>query len=150
MSNFKPTTLKLLEGNPGCRPLNKNEPKPNPIIPECPIWLEPDAKKEWKRITPELERLGLLTLVDMSALAGYCQAYSRWKEAEEYITEHGMSFETANGCLMAVPEVSAAQKYLKLCQSFMIQFGLTPAARGRMIVANKEKEDPLEELLRNS
>lgn len=32
----KPTNLKILEGNPGKRPLNLNEPKPIPIAPECP------------------------------------------------------------------------------------------------------------------
>ena len=25
----------------------------------------------------------------MAAFAGYCQAYARWKEAEEFITQHG-------------------------------------------------------------
>ena len=32
----KPTVLKELEGNPGRRPLNKNEPKPNKKAPRCP------------------------------------------------------------------------------------------------------------------
>ncbi len=69
----KPTALKLLEGNPGKRPLPMNEPKPAPTAPKCPSWLHKDAKKEWKRISTELERLGLLTQVDMAALAGYCE-----------------------------------------------------------------------------
>ena len=32
----KPTALKLLEGNPSRRALNKNEPQPPTSIPECP------------------------------------------------------------------------------------------------------------------
>lgn len=82
----KPTAVKELEGNPGKRPLNKNEPKPKQIAPKCPSWLEPDAKKEWRRLSKELETMGLLTQVDMAAFAGYCQAYARWKEAEEFIS----------------------------------------------------------------
>ena len=39
----KPTALKVLEGNPGKRPLNENEPKPERKAPECPSWLEPEA-----------------------------------------------------------------------------------------------------------
>jgi phage terminase small subunit len=39
----------------------KNEPKPKQIAPKCPSWLEPDAKKEWRRLSKELESMGLLT-----------------------------------------------------------------------------------------
>jgi len=66
---LKPTAIKILEGNPGKRPLNLNEPKPLQIAPECPDWLLDEAKKEWKRLAPELERLGLLTILDMAAFA---------------------------------------------------------------------------------
>lgn len=70
----KPTGIKGLEGNPGKRPLNKNGPKPKKIAPKCPAWLLPDAKKEWRRLSKELETIRLLTGVDMDAFAGYCQA----------------------------------------------------------------------------
>lgn len=86
----KPTAIKLLEGNPGKRPLNKSEPKPKKGAPKCPAWLLPEAKKEWKRMAEQLELLGLLTAVDMTAFAGYCQSYARWKVAEEFITKHGL------------------------------------------------------------
>ena len=36
----KPTALKVLEGNPGKRPLNLYEPTPEGDLPECPEWLE--------------------------------------------------------------------------------------------------------------
>ena len=45
----KPTAMKVLEGNPGGRPLNKNEPKPDKKAPRCPAWLEEEAKKECHR-----------------------------------------------------------------------------------------------------
>ena len=73
----KPTALKVLEGNPGGRPLNPNEPKPAKKAPRCPSWLEDEAKKEWKRMGKTLEQMGLLTEMDMAAFAGYCQAYAR-------------------------------------------------------------------------
>ena len=40
-----PTAIKVLEGNPGKRPLNANEPKPKKKAPRCPSWLEDEAKK---------------------------------------------------------------------------------------------------------
>ena len=85
----KPTALKVLEGNPGHRPLNKKEPMPKGRLPRCPDWLEDDAKKEWKRLGKVLAEMGMLTHLDMMAFAGYCQAYARWKGAEEFITQHG-------------------------------------------------------------
>lgn len=83
----KPTAVKALEGNPGKRSLNTGEPKPEKKAPRCPAWLEGEAKKEWKRMAGQMEKLGILTEIDMAAFAGYCQAYARWKEAEEFITQ---------------------------------------------------------------
>ncbi len=90
----KPTAIKELEGNPGKRPLNGHEPVPPKSTIRCPNWLETEAKKEWKRLAPALEAMGVLTAVDITAFAGYCQAYARWKEAEEFITQHGSIFQT--------------------------------------------------------
>ncbi len=128
----KPTAIKLLEGNPGKRPLNKNEPKPKKDVPKCPSWLLPEAKKEWKRMAEQLELLGLLTAMDMTAFAGYCQSYARWKEAEDFITKHGSIFKTPSGYVQQVPHVSIAQSNLKIMRDFCSEFGLTPAARSRL------------------
>lgn len=146
----KPTAIKVLEGNPGKRPLNKNEPKPEKKAPKCPTWLEPEAKKEWRRMSKTLEAIGVLTQVDASAFAGYCQAYARWKEAEEFLSKHGTIFKTPSGYIQQVPQVSIAQTYLKIMKDFCSEFGLTPAARSRISVSTVEgsSEDPMEDILR--
>ena len=54
-----PTAIKELEGNPGKRPLNEAEPKPAKKAPLCPKWLEPEAKKEWRRLSKQLEQIGV-------------------------------------------------------------------------------------------
>ena len=74
-----PTALKELEGDrgKGRRPLNKDEPRPSQTNVKCPNWLMPEAKKEWKRLSPSLIAMGILTEHDMQAFAGYCQAYAR-------------------------------------------------------------------------
>ena len=136
----KPTALKVLEGNPGHRPLNKKEPMPKGKLPRCPEWLEDDAKKEWK-----------LTEIDRAAFAGYCQAYARWKGAEEFITQHGDMVRTPNGYLQQVPQVSIAQTNLKIMLKFCEQFGLTPSARSRMIgeeTSSDREVDEMELILR--
>ncbi|MCM8710858.1 phage terminase small subunit P27 family [Clostridium sp. SYSU_GA19001] len=144
----KPTALKILEGNPGKRPLNVDEPKPEKKAPKCPGWLDAEAKKEWRRMSKQLEAMGILTEIDMAAFAGYCQAYARWKEAEEFITKHGTIVKTPSGYWQQVPQVSIAQTYLKIMNRFCEQFGLTPSARSRIVTDNiNDEEDPMELIL---
>lgn len=145
----KPTAVKVLEGNPGKRSLNTGEPKPEKKAPRCPAWLEDEAKKEWKRMCKQLEQLGILTEIDMAAFAGYCQAYARWKEAEEFITQHGSIVKTPSGYWQQVPQVSIAQTYNKIMTKIAAEFGLTPSSRSRIIAGEGERstEDPMEDLL---
>jgi len=118
--------------------------------PRCPSWLEPEAKKEWKRMAKTLETIGVLTQVDKAAFAGYCQAYARWKEAEEFLSKHGTIFKTPSGYIQQVPQVSIAQTYLKVMKDFCSEFGLTPAARTRIQVdsAVGQEDDPMESILK--
>ena len=84
----------------------------------------------------------------MAAFAGYCQAYARWKEAEEFISRHGTIVKTPSGYWQQVPQVSIAQTYLKIMHKFCEQFGLTPSARSRIIAEKAgENEDPMELML---
>ena len=137
-----PTALKKLEGDrgKGRRPINEHEPTPPKGAIKCPSWLLPEAKKEWKRLAPSLEAMGVLTIWDIESFSAYCQAYARWKEAEEFITQHGSIFK------------SIAQQNLKIMQSLAGEFGLSPATRSRIIAAGggtggKDSEDPMEQLL---
>ena len=148
----KPTAIKELEGNPGHRPLNEQEPKPVKKAPACPKWLEPEAKKEWKRLAKQMESIGILTDVDMAAFASYCQAYARWKEAEEFLTQHGTIVKTPSGYWQQVPQVSIAQTYNKIMTKLATEFGLTPSSRSRIIAGDGEasSRDEMEDILGGS
>ena len=97
----------------------------------------------------QLEQLGSLTEIDMAAFAGYCQAYARWKDAEEFITKHGTIVKTPSGYWQQVPQVSIAQTYLKIMNRFCEQFGLTPSARSRITsdIGEDKGNDAMELLL---
>ena len=144
----KPTALKVLEGDrgKGRRPLNEHEPVPPKGGVKCPSWLLPEAKKEWKRLAASLEAMGVLTMADLTAFAGYCQAYARWKEAEEFITQHGTIVKTPSGYWQQVPQVSIAQTYLKIMNKFAEQFGLTPSSRSRIIASDGGPADAADEM----
>lgn len=147
----KPTALKKLEGNPGKRPLNVKEISPEPVSPTCPGWLLPEAKREWRRVYSQLLQLGLLSQIDRAALAGYCQAYARWRQAEQAIGKkltYGYTNKAGARNKLAKPQVAIAQRYLELVRAFCSEFGLTPSSRGRMIIPGNDKDtDPLNKIL---
>jgi phage terminase small subunit len=93
----KPTRIKVLTGNPGKRPLNYDEPRLELMIPECPAALGPTAKEEWDRLAGELDKLRILTALDRSALAAYCNAYGLWVEAVEAIGKYGSMVKSPSG-----------------------------------------------------
>lgn len=140
----KPPEVKLLEGNPGKRPLNLNSPKPAPVAPDCPGWISGEARTEWERIAPELERLGLLTRVDMAMLAGYCQSYSRWIAAEQLIAAGPLVVESGGerySTIKAHPAIAIAQKERTLMLQFGARLGLSPSDRGRMTLPEVDGDD---------
>jgi len=144
----KPSALRLLEGNPGNRTIPKNEVKPAPLAPKCPSWLHKYAKKEWKAIAPKLEALGLLTEVDSTALAAYCQSYARWREAEEFMLKFNTTvFKAPSGYMIQLPQVSIAQKYMALMLSSLSKFGLSPADRAGLVVTKPDDTGRVSRLL---
>ncbi len=144
----KPTALKKLDGNPGKRAINGNEPAPQKGTPVCPAHLNEAARNEWRRIVPQLDALGLLTRLDRSALAAYCQTYGRWVEAEKMIAKHGTVIKNPNGGLTTSPFLWVANKAIDQMYRYLVEFGLTPVSRSRLSVTPTQKgNDPLEDIM---
>lgn len=154
----KPTVLKLIEGNPGKRRLPAHEPKPLPAGQvEPPAWLGADARSEWERVAPELDRMGLLSVVDLTLLAAYCQQVGRMLQAERELAEH----IRRTGSQMVVhtnkagaqnmvphPAIKIARETAALAKAMATEFGFTPSSRARLSAGAKDATDPFEEFLR--
>jgi len=131
----KPTTLKILEGNPGRRPLNDGPPQAPAEVPECPEFLDDEAKAEWFRMAPVLLDMGLLTPADRAALAAYCISYSRWVAAEAQVRRLGTIVKSPlKNFPMKSPYLTVADQALETMRKFMVEFGLTPSSRSRIRV----------------
>lgn len=128
----KPHHLKLIQGNPGGRRLVE-PPSPPPARPYCPEWLSPFAKTEWRRIVPPLDRLGLLTKVDRSTLAGYCEAVSNFKRATEIINATDLMVEGRKGEPTKNPMLQVQRDSLRLMSNYSAMFGLSPSDRVRLL-----------------
>jgi P27 family predicted phage terminase small subunit len=129
-----PTTLRILRGNPGKRPLPRDEPKLKPELPEPPEILQSVALAEWHRMAPLLHGAGLLTAIDGSALAAYCQSYATWVEAHEKIRERGTVVVSSKGQPMLSPYLKVANIAMQQWTRMLVEFGMTPSSRSRVKV----------------
>ena len=141
----KPTPTKTLKLRGSWRAkLNKAEPQPKTETPKQPEHLSAEARKEWRRIVPELRKLGLLSRIDRAALAGYCQAWGRWVEAErQIIATGGEVVKSPSGYPIQNPWLSISNKSLKQVESFIREFGLSPSSRSRVQAAPPEEKDEM-------
>jgi P27 family predicted phage terminase small subunit len=147
----KSPELKMVQGNPGKRPIKKSvTPEAGKV--EIPDWLNEDARAEWKRLAPEMERLKLLTPLDAHAFAMYCDSYARWASCEKFLNENGLFYVSAAGKLLERPQVRIAQGYGQAARAFGSEFGLTPNSRARFTLPalEEEEDDEFERWLRSA
>ena len=147
----KPRALKIVQGIPGHRPLPEDELEigvPD-ALPEPPAHLNVEACREWVRTGMLLLKSGLLTELDMGALAVYCVAYSRWADAEERIRDHGPIVEApGTGYPSQSPYVQIANKAMEQMMKIHAEFGMTPSSRTRVKPAkSSENDNPLAKYL---
>lgn len=122
-------------------------------IPDPPMWIKRNriAREEWQRVCPLLAKMRILTQTDLMALEAYCKCWSRYREAEEELDDMKCTtLKTSTGYSQQLPQISIAQKYLKLCKDFMIEFGMTPSSRGSMNLPSDQGSDEMERLLKES
>lgn len=150
----KPTALKLLAGNPGRRKINRREPKPDKSLPACPAWLDPVAKRQWKKLAPELHRMGVLAKIDGNLLARYCQTWAQWRKMVEWVQKHGetTAIRDRAGKVMGHkrnPQTEIAKGLSEMLTRLEPELGMTPSGRSRLVVGPKpESKNSLMELMR--
>jgi len=130
----------------------KPEPQPEQTIdvPEPPGFITGYAADEWWRTAPELHRLGLLTRMDISALAAYCHAFGQWQMAAEALATMQANDPIMNGMIIKTkfadaamnPLVSIARKHAGDVIRYSAEFGLTPVARTRLAVGGYVPASP--------
>lgn len=145
----KPTALRVLQGNPGKRPLPENEPVA-PVgerTPGVPRHLKGDARRAWRKVAPVLHNMRVLTDADLHALEAYCVAYARWRKAEDELALGNYVIKTDKGNLVQSPWVGIANKAMDQMRRFMVEFGMTPSSRARVKVEPKAAADPFKEFM---
>lgn len=106
-----PANVHLLRGNPSKKPIAAllDEFKPEVEMPDFPGWLWPEAKKEWKRIAPLLEKYGLVSQLEREPLVVLCQAWAKYVWAERMLARSRATAEKEREEFDADEERLAAQ-----------------------------------------
>lgn len=159
-----PANVHKLRGNPSKLSAGELSDglQPETEIPTCPKHLWPGATREWKRITPELKKYGLISKLDRAALALYCQDWARLEWAEQQLTlamekaerdrlafeadpanagapwtgGDGFMLTTPNGGFAYSPYWVAANKASERVDKWLAAFGMSPSSRGRVSPSN--------------
>lgn len=140
----KPVQLHLIEGTFRPDRHDDNRAEPSGTAPACPPFLRGTARKEWFRIVPALERLGILDEVDQATLACYCQARSDYSWAVYKVRREGRIVTTPSGIRRPHAAMKIQREAALLLAKFAEQFGLSPVARGRLQVEPSDDVDPEE------
>jgi len=128
----QPTKLKEIKGNPGKRPLPKNEPQVPVEAPDPPETLSEEAAEHWGVVVRQLFEAGVMTSLDTDALALYCEAYARWVYANSMVRKHGLLVKTPNGFPAQSPYLQVINKSFEQMRSILTEFGMTPSSRTRI------------------
>lgn len=145
----QPRKLLLLNGN-GDGKDSAGRPIPTPpnfkrLPPSMPTWLSREAKAEWKRVVPALERHDLIKPEDRAALAAYCECWARYVEANRLIRAEGLVLTNpGSGRKHQHPAVAIANTAESQLRAFAAEFGLTPSAE-RNVSKRNDDRDPDEE-----
>ncbi|MEO7859751.1 MAG: P27 family phage terminase small subunit [Nitrospirales bacterium] len=128
----KSLELRLLEGNPGRRPLSSAGPFIEGI-PEKPEDLDEDASQEWDRLTIALA--GILSPASRGTLLCACDAYSQFVAAKRVLDKEGPTYTTqGEGGLMIRqhPQVRMREAARRSYQLALSELGAAPVRHGHV------------------
>ena len=164
-----PGNVHLLRGNPSKKSIGEllGEFQPEVEIPGAPSWLWAEAKKEWKRISVELEKYGLISKLDRAALVLYCQAWAKMVWAEQQLTRamkiaeqkrtdaeaagheydggDGIMVKTAGGNFTYSHHWVVGRNAAAEVRRYLDLFGLSPSARSKVTQSDNRQGSLFEE-----
>lgn len=115
-----------------------------------PTWLiDSVAKKEWRRLVKELNKIDIIGNLDKNNLAGYCNAFSNYQKVTKELREAPFCTEkeTRTGTVtVRNPLIDIQKLYAEEMRKFASLCGLTIDSRLKAAVTKTTKtEDALKE-----
>lgn len=110
---------------------------------EPPAWLDNNGKAEFARVVYEAGQINLLDNLDLSVLAIYANAYSKYVESVIAIQNQGMTVKRVSRYdeyESLSPWAAAQEKYVKQIMLCSTKLGLACTDRLKLIVPSAEPE----------
>ncbi|WP_099024705.1 phage terminase small subunit P27 family [Mycolicibacterium palauense] len=142
----RPAALLLLNGRSEGRDSGGRIVEPPPPFkrsaPAPPTWLSREAKAEWRRVIPELQRLDVIKPEDRASLAAYCETWARYVTAVRQYRAEGITLvNPESGRVHRHPAVAIAETAGTQLRAFAAEFGLTPASERNVTKRDDSRDD---------
>lgn len=150
-----PSALKELHGNPGHRPLNEHEPKPNVYLPEkLPYEMSGVASEIFNNKARELYQCGILTNLDVEFLGIWAEMMEEYIDIKNEIKKQGRVYykqriDGSGNELMEParnPNMITLENLRREIRFYSARLGTEPSARTKLQII-KIEEDEFEEYL---
>jgi len=102
--------------------------------------LDTKAKKEWKRVVPDLKKMDIVGRLDISNLVAYCNAYSKYCEATKALRGQPLTIEGPTGP-KENPLINVQLKYQEAFRKAADQCGLTINSRLKWAATKLKKQE---------
>jgi len=132
-----PTEIARLRGSAKKDPqrINHNEPQPQRKKHRKPAWIkDKHAKEAYTYYVNLLDELGVVTVAERVAMEQLAVAYANWRRCQEASDREGIVVDGKRN-----PNDIAARDWYDRLLKILVEFGLTPSSRTRIVV-NKPSE----------
>lgn len=136
----KPTYLKVIEGNPGKRPLNKREPQPRGALRHAPAWFDARHKRLWDAVIGQAPA-GLLKRIDWAVVEVFVCAAITHQDAVLELNKTGLVTGTGVGTVKENPLLRAQRTAAQTMIRAAAELGFTPSSRSRVTIVPDDDED---------
>ncbi|MCY9204369.1 phage terminase small subunit P27 family [Bacillus atrophaeus] len=117
---------------------------------KAPSYLPKDLKREFKKIADELKNIGIMTNLDVDALARFLFARKQYLEMTEVLLktpitalvedDDGNTFEVANKTHSDL--LISQDKLFKQCRQASSDLGLTISSRCKLVIPKNDDDKP--------